>query len=587
MNDTMETQQYAVKQAQIIVVDDQPANLVLLNGILKEQGYRVRPVTNGTDALHSILKKAPDLILLDILMPGISGFDLCEILKKEDSTRDIPIIFISSMTEIEDKIKGFELGAVDYITKPIQREEVLARVKTHLTLRRLQQRLKEENERFQRMEEVSFEGLLIHQEGRILDINTVIVRIFGSARENVLGRKLLDVIPHEYHKQLTLRLQEKYASPWKLEAFRADGTRVPIEISCRTIAWQGEEARVVAVRDLSEIRGLEQKTQALEAENLSLRASLSDRERLGELVGKSPSMHKVYERLIQAAASPETVMIYGETGSGKELAARSIFQLSEHHTTNFVAVNCGAVPESLFESQFFGYRKGAFSGAHKDTIGFFEQAEGGTLFLDEVGELTLTMQTKLLRVLNDGVYTVLGETKERRADIRILAATNRELREMVKEGALREDFFHRLHVIVVELPPLRRRKEDLPLLIEHFLEQQAAAGTPDPAFPAALLQRFLAYDWPGNVRELFNELRRWKATGEVELSGDASAPDAFHAELPFLQDGLKLKEAQEAFEAFYLKRAIEQHGEHRGRAAKQLGIDRKTLYAKLKKYEER
>ena len=588
MSESMPPQQEISTNAEIMVIDDNPANLQLLIQILREKGYQLRSNLEGTDALLSIQANAPDLILLDILMPGLSGYELCKRLKSNEQTREIPVIFISSLDETANKVKAFEMGGVDYIIKPIQRKEVLARVETHLALARLQRQLRKENERFRRLEDATFDGLVIHRAGRILEVNQSITRLFGYVRDELLGRTLPDFTPPEYHETIERHLQTNEDIPYELEVLGRDGRRYAVEAQSRSIPWLDGEARVTVIRDLSERRQWEQKARALEAENSSLRAGLSECDRLGELLGKSPAMHKVYERLIQAAASREIVMIYGETGSGKELAARTIFQLSEHHTACFVAVNCGAVPESLFEAQFFGYRKGAFTGAAQDTEGFFGQAEGGTLFLDEVGELTLRMQTKLLRVLNDGCYTPIGAPQSRRANVRIIAATNRELREMVKEGTLREDFFHRLHVIAIELPSLRRHKEDIPLLIEHFRAQQAEFGDMLPAFPAELLRRFLAYEWPGNVRELFNELRRWSATGEVELSGEAPAPtpNDLNMNLPFLQDGLSLKEALKRFETFYLKRSMALHDEHRGRAAEQLGIDRRTLYRKLKRYEE-
>lgn len=317
-----------------------------------------------------------------------------------------------------------------------------------------------------------------------------------------------------------------------------------------------------------------------------LHVTLNDREHFGTLIGKSPLMHKVYKRIIQAAASDETIIIYGESGTGKELAARTVFDLSEQHSKIFVPVNCGAIQENLFEPQFFGYRQGAFTGAERDTPGYFDRAQGGTLFLDEVGELTLSMQVKLLRVLQENTYTPVGSTTIRTADVRIIAATNQELRDLIQAGKIREDFFHRLHVIALELPPLRLHKEDIPLLLEHFLAQRTSPGDTVPAIPEEILARFSDYDWPGNVRELLNEIRRYMTIGEIELAHQHPAKEAGSRDAPVVQDGLTLDKAIEAFEQNYIARALRRHDGQKIKAAQALGVARKTLYNKLKKYGE-
>jgi transcriptional regulator with PAS, ATPase and Fis domain len=288
---------------------------------------------------------------------------------------------------------------------------------------------------------------------------------------------------------------------------------------------------------------------------------------------------------VRAAATDQNVAIYGESGTGKELAARMIHQLNERCDQPFVPVNCGAIPENLFESQFFGHCKGAFTGADRDAAGYFEQAQRGTLFLDEIGELTPPMQAKLLRVLNDKIYTPVGASASRTADVRIIVATNKALRELLKKRQVRDDFFHRIHVLSIHLPPLRAHKEDIPLLIEHFLEQRGenSAGR---VIPAHIVDQLCAYDWPGNVRELFNELTRYLTTGQLELAGVSPIETPDLASLRFLQDDLSLSEATEAFEKFYISRNLRKNFGRKGKAAAELKVDRKTLYKKLKKYGE-
>jgi len=544
--------QPATNQSNILIVDDVPQNLLVLKHILKKQGHTVRTALNGELALKTVQILPPDLILLDIIMPDMRGDEVCRHIKADEKTRDIPVIFITSLSDMEDKIKGFEVGGVDYITKPFQTEEVLARVETHLTIRQLQQQLQQENKRFHRLSEATFEGILIHEQGTIVEANRALETLTGYNRPELIGKNVFDLLTLESRELVAEQVQPLTEQPYEVRGLRKDGSSVSLEIQAKAIKYQGRDLNVFAMRDITWRRQLEQ-------ENLSLKASLSDRDHFGELVGKSPAMQKLYERIVNAAASDDTIIIYGETGTGKELVARTIFELSEQHTKSFVAVNCGAIQESLFEPQFFGYRKGAFTGADRDTSGYFEKAQNGTLFLDEVGELTLMMQAKLLRVLQDGEYTPVGATISRIADVRIIAATNRELRKLVQEGKIREDFFHRLHVIAFDLPPLRWHKEDIPLLITHFLTQRASSDDTPPTIPVEIVEQFLAYDWPGNVRELFNELRRYLATGELELSGVHPTRSDENSRVVIEADGRTFSEVIEGVEKHLIASALAQH----------------------------
>lgn len=568
----------------ILIVDDNPTNLGVLEEYLEEYGVTILVARDGESGVEKALYARPDLILLDVLMPGMDGFEVCSRLKSDDLTRDVPVIFMTALIETVDKVRGFEVGGVDYLTKPVDHEEVLARITTHLAMNRLQQQIQREHARFRTLSEAMFDGLLLYENQDILDVNQAIEQMFDYQREELLGKKTEALIAPVSHPIFQQKLQQETTHPYQVKGLRKDGLNFPVEIRCQSTSYQGRQVNVAIIRNLSREKALEQKTQQLEAENLNLKASLSDSDRFGEIIGRSPAMRKVYERIISAAAVDETVIIYGETGTGKELVARTIFQMSESHTKIFVPVNCSAIPEDLFESQMFGYRKGAFTGAERNTPGYLDRAQDGTLFLDEVGELSLRMQAKLLRVLQDKEYTPVGATTTRTADARIIAATNRDLGEMLRAGTIREDFFHRLHVITVKLPPLRWRKEDIPLLIEHFLVQRTPAGVELPTIPIDVFNRFFDYDWPGNVRELLNELRRYLATGELELAGHRPAQTGDPHALPFLQDGMSLNDAVGAFEHYYISRVLRQHGGQKALTAEALGVGRKTLYNKLKKH---
>ena len=565
----------------LLLVDDELTNVKVLVDFLKDEGFKILVARNGYSALEQLEYARPDMILLDVMMPGIDGFETCLRLKKRSQTRDIPVIFMTALSQTGDKVRGFEVGGVDYITKPIQKKEVLARITTHLSNRHYQQQLQQENQRFQALADATFEGIIIHDQGSIVELNPVIEAMFGYARRELLGKHILELVPSAHQERSLHDEEPKYAGAYETEGLRKDGAIFPLELHVKPFSWQDSTLRVVALRDIAWRKTLEE-------ENRTLRATLDERDHFGKMVGKSPAMKKVYEYLVKAAASGETVIIYGETGTGKELAARMIFDLSEQFTATFLPVNCGAIQEPLFESDFFGHRKGSFTGADHNRSGYFEQTEGGTLFLDEVGEFSLAMQTKLLRVLEDRSYTPVGRTSSRIADVRIIAATNRDLKTLAQNGRMRADFFQRIHVIVVRMPPLRQRKEDIPLLINAFLADYEEAGKPCRAIPSAVMERLCAYDWPGNVRELFNELRRYMAIGELELGlddADLENTPIFPADGPRIQKGLPLNDAVEAFEAYYISHALEQYQGQKVPTAEALGVDRKTLYNKLKKLQ--
>ena len=325
--------------------------------------------------------------------------------------------------------------------------------------------------------------------------------------------------------------------------------------------------------------------QALVRENLRLRSTMRDRYQFGNIIGKSPAMQKVYQLILNSAATDASVIVYGESGTGKELVARAIHDLSDRGGRGFVPVNCGAIPENLFESEFFGYAKGAFSGAGQTKRGNLDAADKGTLFLDELGEINQSMQVKLLRAIEGGGYTPLGSSEVRRPDIRIVAATNRNLGQMVRQGLIREDFFYRIHIIPIQLPALRDRKEDLPLLIDHFLKQENRDKHP-PRIPGQALDALLNYHWPGNVRELQNVLHRYVTLGQLDFL-EPQLPQQVETVLPDVGQEEAWQGYQAAitcFEKALFLKALEQHHWHREKAAASLGLPRRTFFRKLKKF---
>jgi len=324
----------------------------------------------------------------------------------------------------------------------------------------------------------------------------------------------------------------------------------------------------------------------LKEENHKLRSSIRNSYGLGGIIGKSECMQHCYRLLIRAAKGDTNVVLYGETGVGKDLAARTIHQLSGVKG-RYVPVNCAAIPEQLMESEFFGHVKGAFSGAVGNHPGYLASANGGTLFLDEVGELPLRLQGKLLRALEDKSYTPVGSNEVRRSNFRLVSATNRDLSDLVKEKTMRSDFYYRIHVLAVTLPPLRERKGDLPLLVDAYAKTRGESGV----LPAAMLLAMEQYHWPGNVRELQNALDRFWAFGEMGLEPGTLSEHLIcfpvndaPAEQPSLLQKVSLGEAREELEKQRIRSVLEQCGWKKGKAAAALGVTMRTLQRKLKRY---
>ena len=325
----------------------------------------------------------------------------------------------------------------------------------------------------------------------------------------------------------------------------------------------------------------------LRRENERLRSSIKDRYRFGDMIGKSEGMQKVYELILKAASTDTNVIIYGESGTGKELVAKAIHNLSERSNKPFVPVNCGAFSEYLLENEFFGHVKGAFTGADREKAGYLDTANKGTLFLDELGEISLSLQVKLLRVLDGKGYSPVGSTKIKKSNVRIVAATNRNLKEDVKTGKIRQDFFYRIHVLSIYLPQLKDRKEDIPLLIDYFLNKYKQEDQKKD-IPQVVMKTLLNYHWPGNVRELQNTILRYVTLNEIDLIDDNLLHDkGSPVNIPEFNgnESNKLKNLLDVYEKRIIFESLNQNQWKRGKVAQLLGIDRKTLFTKIKRHQ--
>ena len=425
------------------------------------------------------------------------------------------------------------------------------------------------------LESISDGVFTVDLEWRITSFNRAAEEITGVSRSDALGRLCSEVFRSSLcgehcPLQSTLASGRPHIGTCGY-IITAQGDRIPISVS--TAVFRDESGRVMGgaetFRDLSEID--------------ALKRELEGRFLVGELFSRSPCMHALFNVLTPVAASPSTVLLTGETGTGKELFARTIHAHSAHSDGPFVAVNCAALPDTLLESELFGVKAGAFTGASRDRLGRFAQARGGTIFLDEIGEISPALQVRLLRVLQERTFEPLGSTRTESTDARVIVATNRNLPDLVRSGDFREDLYYRVNVIRLELPPLRERKEDIPLLVDQFIrhfnrvQQRAVPGISPEALSLLMIHR-----WPGNIRELRNCIERafvLCAEGRIHI---AHLPEELTV-AGVLNSASSQESLHDLLDRQAIQAALEQTGFSRLAAARELGIHKTTLFRRMKR----
>lgn len=419
----------------------------------------------------------------------------------------------------------------------------------------------------------------IDHEGRITYMNKAAEQITGFSSKEAVGHYCFDIFRADICQtqcalKKTLQTKKEIIN-LPATIIKKSGQKVPISIS--TAVLRDEKGRIIGgvetFRDLSTIE--------------ELKKELSEKYTLGDIISKNHQIHRIFNILPNIAESDSTVLIQGASGTGKELFAKAIHYLSHRKEKPFIKVNCGALPDTLLESELFGYVKGAFTDAKKDKPGRFALANGGTIFLDEVGDMSPALQVKLLRVLQEKEYEPLGATTTKKTDVRIIAATNKDLSQLVKEGKFREDLFYRLNVVKIELPPLSQRREDIPLLIQAFIQKfNAKFGKQILGVTDRAMKLLLNHDYPGNIRELENIIEH----AFVLCTGNQIDIDHLPKELVMSADPtrsvLPISEAHplERAEAEVLERVLNKYKGNRTQAARELGISRATLWRKMKKY---
>lgn len=424
------------------------------------------------------------------------------------------------------------------------------------------------------LESISDGVFTIDLSWRITSFNRAAEEITGVSRNEAIGSPCSDVFKSSMCASgcpLLETLQSGKPIIGKTGyIITSEGVKKPISIS--TAVLRNEYGEIIGgaetFRDLSEI--------------WLLKETLEKRSHAGKMTSKSPLMQNIFEILPAVSESPSTVLITGETGTGKEVLARTIHEHSLVSSGPFIAVNCSALPDTLLESELFGYKAGAFTGAVKDKPGRFARAKGGTLFLDEIGDISPALQVRLLRVLQDKEYEPLGSSFHEKADVRVITATNRDLQALVREKSFREDLYYRINVVRIDMPPLRKRKEDIPLLAEEFIDRfNVLQGKQVSAVSPEALSMMMAYDWPGNIRELENVIERaflLCSTGEITI-GQLPEEIASTGHIP----AADIRSAHDLLDAQAIMGALERCGYNRLAAAQELGIHKATLFRKIQK----
>ncbi len=451
---------------EILVIDDEKKMHRILQLSLEGIGCQVLTAGSGLEGVELARDHLPSLVITDMKMPGMSGMEVLEEMKKIDD--QIPVIIMTAYGTVQTAVDAMKAGAYDYILKP-----------------------------------------------------------FDISEMEVITQKAL-----EYRK--------------------------------------------------------------LSREIVQLRSELQSRYRFDNIIGRSPGMQRIFNLITQIAPTKSTIMIRGESGTGKDLIAGSVHCHSDRASAPFIKLNCGAIPATLLESELFGYEKGAFTGADRQKPGRFELADGGTLFLDEIGDMDTALQVKLLRVLQSGELEHLGGTRTLQVDVRVIAATNTNLEQRMREGRFREDLYYRINVVPIEIPPLRERREDIPLLVHFFMDKYSEEmNRGKKNITPEAMEQIIHYDWPGNIRELQNMIERAIVLSRSEsltpqsfnFSNQQKRPSLTPGEVRIPEDGISLTQVVEELEKAYLKKALIQAGGIQTKAADLLGITRKILRYKMEKFD--
>ena len=558
----------------ILVVDDEESIRFTFDNFLTEAGYDVICAAHYDDAEHYLEHSNLDLIFADIFLENGSGLDLLKAVNKINS--NIPVIMITGAPSIETAAESLRHGALNYIVKPLRQDAILRA--TNVAIRH--KALTDEKEKCRLNFEVIFQSvkdgiISVDETMSVVEINAAASRICAVQRHDIIGKNINKIVNGCQGKCLEL-IQQFLSSCKPVESkfveCKADHDNhqvVSLTASPLLIKGEGFTGVVLVIRDETPVLKLQQR--------------LNEYLQPGSIVGQSECMQKIHSQIQELTEVQSTVLITGESGTGKELIVDALHFNGKRRNKPLVKVNCAALSENLLESELFGHVAGAFTGAIKNKTGRFQRADGGTLFLDEIGDISPMMQQRLLRVLETMEFERVGESNPTKVNVRVITATNQDLKEKMIRNEFRSDLYYRLNVVEINIPPLRERLEDIPLLVDHFIGKfnkkfnKKISGT-----TTRCINNLANYNWPGNVRELKNALEHCFIRCPERVITASNLP----AYLLPLNDHINREGiSPEEKEAQVIQQALHDSHWNKSKAAAKLGISRRTIYRKMQKYD--
>jgi len=557
----------------ILVVDDEESIIFIFKRFLLDNGYEVETAGNYEEALTKVGAYNFDLIYADIILGGRSGIDLLKEIRKKDL--NVSVVIITGCPSVETAAEVVRLGAFDYIPKPILKDALLRVTRTALR----QKELVDEKERYRMNLEAIFNSvkdaiITVDKNMSVLEINEAAGDICNLTRD-IIGMPV-NSLPGYCGRKCLVALEETMSKRQPVELYHVEckhRLRPDQVVSVTAYPLLSREGvftgSVLVVYDETPVVGFE--------------PGVREREGFCNIIGKSRKMQELYTQINNLAKVNTTVLITGESGTGKELVVDALHYTGERRERPLVKVNCSAIPETLIESELFGHVKGAFTGAERDRIGRFQMADGGTILLDEIGDITLDMQLRLLRVLQEREIDRMGDSATIKVDVRVVAATNQDLRRKIKQGKFREDLYYRLNVVNIHLPPLRERKEDILLLVSHFLDEyNKEFNKKIVALSTDVLKIFMDHSWPGNVRELKHVIEY----AFVHCRKDIITVEDIPSVLRVLTEIQPLCDSGSgAVDLQTILQALKKASWNRAKAARLLGMSRSTFYRKIEEYK--
>ena len=613
------------KQLLSLIIDDEDLTRRYIGTLLENRNYRVFEAENGKDGIRLFKSKKPDLALVDLRMPEMDGLDVLIELNKINS--DIPLIVISATGNIKDAVEATRRGAWEYVIKPIREAEplyyaidrALERYRLITENRQYQENLEdqvrqrtkellkankelsESETRYRSVVEDQTESIIRYSsDGFCTFVNESYCRLFGKSRKFFLGNSFYDQIYKEDLDHVIKKIkslnrnnpvevdERRVVLPNGKKIWQQCTDRIILDEKGKIVEYQavgvditerknGEEALKEALKEVERLKN------KFHDEVVYLREEIKLEHNFDQIIGKSENIKKILKQVEIVAPNDTTVLILGETGTGKELIARAVHNLSSRRARPLVKVNCAALPSNLIESELFGHEKGAFTGATTQRIGRFELADGSSIFLDEIGDLPLDLQVKLLRVLQEGEFERVGGSETIKVNVRIIAATNRNLKKAIESGSFREDLYYRLYVIPIELPPLRERKSDIELLAMYFAQKYGRKqGKHFTKISKSTLNLLQNLEWAGNIRELENIIERsviFSQPPELKLDDRLLPSDK-------IQSANTKSRSLETIEREYILKILKEKSwiiEGEAGASSVLGLHPNTLRSRMKK----